>query len=106
MRISLEEAQCLILENVTPLAPVRLPLKNALGYVLAQDVAAPLDQPPFPRSPYDGYALRSADSAGATTRRPKPKLLIIRSVPCGTWRTSESSSIISSTSCKMRCAHS
>ena len=40
MRISLEEAQCLILENVTPLAPVRLPLKNALGYVLAQDVAA------------------------------------------------------------------
>ena len=70
MRISLEEAQCLILENVTPLAPVRLPLKNALGYVLAQDVAAGMDQPPFPRSPYDGYALRSADSAGASETSP------------------------------------
>lgn len=79
MRISLEEAQRLILENVTPLAPVRLPVKNALGCVLAQDVAAPLDQPPFPRSPYDGYALRSADSAGASETLPVTLTVVGRS---------------------------
>lgn len=70
MRISLEEAQSLIEKSVVPLAPTTLPVKNALGHILAKFVPAGMDQPPFPRSPYDGYALRAADSAGASESAP------------------------------------
>ena len=70
MRISLEEAQNLIEKSVESLAPTTLPVKNALGCILAKSVSAGMDQPPFPRSPYDGYALRAADSAGASESAP------------------------------------
>lgn len=70
MRISLEEAQSLIEKSVVPLAPTTLSVKNALGCILAKSVSSGIDQPPFPRSPYDGYALRAADSAGASESAP------------------------------------
>ena len=70
MRISLEEAQSLIEKSVVPLSPTTLPVKNALGCILAESVSAGKDQPPFPRSPYAGYALRAADSAGASESTP------------------------------------
>ncbi len=47
-----------------------LPLKEALGRILGCDYVSPIDQPPFPRSPLDGYALRSADTAGASREHP------------------------------------
>ena len=68
--LTLEEAQTAILLNRVPLGTQMLPLERALGRTLAADVAAPLDQPPFDRSPLDGYALRSADLAGATRDHP------------------------------------
>ena len=68
--LTLEEAQTAILLNRVPLGTQVLPLKKALGRTLAADVAAPLDQPPFDRSPLDGYALRSADLAGADRDHP------------------------------------
>jgi len=40
-------------------------LADALGCVLAQDVVAPIDVPPFDRSNVDGFAVRSADLAAA-----------------------------------------
>ncbi|NHU85819.1 molybdopterin molybdotransferase MoeA [Kocuria sp. JC486] len=43
--------------------PVRLPLEQAAGRVLAEDVEAGLDLPPFTNSQMDGYAVRSADTA-------------------------------------------
>lgn len=43
---------------------------DAGGRRLAQDVTAVFDQPPFPRSPLDGYAFDSAASAGATKTSP------------------------------------
>ena len=43
---------------------------EAAGRVLAQEIYAPIDQPPFPRSPLDGYALRSADPEGASRETP------------------------------------
>ena len=55
---------------LSPLGTEILPLERALGRTLAADVAAPLDQPPFDRSPLDGYALRSADLAGADRDHP------------------------------------
>ena len=70
MRISLEKALSLIEESVMPLAPETVPLDKALGRILASSVSAGMDQPPFPRSPYDGYALRAGDTAGADENSP------------------------------------
>lgn len=68
--ISLEEAITRMTLPLSPLGAERLPLEAALGRTLAEDVIAPLDQPPFDRSPLDGYALRSADLTGADKEHP------------------------------------
>ncbi|WP_130868711.1 molybdopterin molybdotransferase MoeA [Intestinimonas massiliensis (ex Afouda et al. 2020)] len=68
--ISLEEAVARMTAPLSPLGTETLSLEQALGRTLAADVTAPLDQPPFDRSPLDGYALRSADLAGADKEHP------------------------------------
>ena len=50
----------------------------ALGQVLAADITADMDSPPFPKSLRDGYAVRSADCA-----TPNAELKIIEEVPAG-----------------------
>ncbi len=59
-----EAARAAMLAEVAPLAGETIPLKAAIGRVLAQDVAAVRDQPPFAASAMDGWALRSADAPG------------------------------------------
>src|SRR5208282_3787829 len=50
-------------------ATANISLWDALGYVLAQEIAADRDYPPFDRSTRDGYAVRAADAiVGATLR--------------------------------------
>ena len=67
--ITVERALELISAHITPLPSIPCPAGAAEGRVLAEDLRAPMDQPPWPRSPLDGYALRSADSApGAALR--------------------------------------
>ena len=51
-----------------PLPAERVPLAQARGRTLAQDVAALRTQPPFPASAMDGYAVRAADIAGIPAR--------------------------------------
>lgn len=68
--ISLEEAEALLTAELSPLGQEVLPARDALGRTLAADITAPMDQPPFDRSPLDGYALRSADIAGADRDHP------------------------------------
>lgn len=68
--ISLEEAEALLTTELSPLGQEVLPTGDALGRTLAADITAPMDQPPFDRSPLDGYALRSADLAGADRDHP------------------------------------
>ena len=46
-------------------ATERVPLDDACGRIAARDLCARMDQPPFDRSPLDGYALHSADTAAA-----------------------------------------
>jgi len=46
-------------------------LDKALGRVLADDIIASLDVPPFERSTMDGYALRARDTYGASEEDPK-----------------------------------
>ena len=45
-------------------------LDDAVGRVLAADIIAPLDVPAFDRAAMDGYALRGADTAGASEYNP------------------------------------
>jgi molybdopterin molybdotransferase len=60
--LSFEEARQRVLEGVAPLAArERVPLKSALGRILADEVRAPFDIPSLPNSARDGYALRSDD---------------------------------------------
>ena len=68
--LTLQEAQSELCSHIAPLGTVCLPLAGTLGRTLAGDITAPLDQPPFDRSPLDGYALRSADTAGACREHP------------------------------------
>jgi putative molybdopterin biosynthesis protein len=51
--------------DLRPLGAETIALDTALGRVLAEDVTAPVDVPGFDRSGVDGFALRSADTAGA-----------------------------------------
>ena len=63
--LGVEEARTRMLAAVEPVGGVeQLGLRDALGRVLADDLAAPFDVPPFPNSAMDGYAVRSADCAG------------------------------------------
>jgi molybdopterin molybdotransferase len=68
--ISLADAQRLVLERAKPLEAERVPIERAAGRVLAEPAAAAVDLPPFPSSAMDGYALRSADTAGAPVSLP------------------------------------
>jgi molybdenum cofactor synthesis domain-containing protein len=66
--ISIEAARRRILDACPPLAPVDLPLGDALGLVLAEQVVAGEDVPSFANTAMDGYAVRAADTAGAPVR--------------------------------------
>ena len=49
----------------------RVALADANGRVLAEDVVATADVPPFARAAMDGYAVRAEDTAGASRERPR-----------------------------------
>jgi molybdopterin molybdotransferase len=55
--ISIDEAQGRVLDAVRPLATEDVPLAEALGRVLAEDVESTIDVPPFDSSAMDGYAV-------------------------------------------------
>ena len=60
--LPIDEVERLIAERVTPVAETEtVALKEARGRVLAADVVAPIDLPPFDNSAVDGYAVRHAD---------------------------------------------
>src|SRR3712207_1397693 len=60
--IEYPEAVKLVRENARRLPAEDVPLLEAQGLALAQDVRAKFDSPPFDNSAVDGYAVRSADA--------------------------------------------
>jgi len=60
-----------------------LPLVAALSRVIAADVIAPVDAPPFDRANVDGFAVRAADTLGASPGTPKRLLLNSEVIACG-----------------------
>lgn len=60
----------------------KIKLNNAAGRILAEDILSPVDLPPFSRSTVDGYAVKAADTAGASASMPT-YLDIIGSIQMG-----------------------
>lgn len=75
------EAARLIVSHARPLPPEERPLGAALGLVLATDVVAPLDLPPWTNSAMDGYACRTADV------RPDAVLQVVETIVAGQFPT-------------------
>lgn len=70
--ITLEEALNIMVKafNPKPLGVEMVPLQEAAGRVLAEDVYAPIAVPPFDRAAMDGYAVRAEDTYGAEEQKP------------------------------------
>jgi len=66
--ISVAEAIQIVRQQTAPLSTEHVPVEHALGRVLAADVVADTDLPPFDRSQMDGYAVRAADVMEAPAR--------------------------------------
>ncbi len=78
-----KEAAQTWLERVTHRTEAEtIPSAEALGRVTAEDVLAPHPMPPFDRSGVDGYAVRAADTYGASESLPA-YLEIVGEVPMG-----------------------
>ena len=66
--ISVAEAIQIVRQQTQALSSERVPLAHALGRVLAEDVVADTDLPPFDRAQMDGYAVRAQDVKEAPVR--------------------------------------
>lgn len=80
--INVEDARARILANVARLAAADLPLSEALGLTLAEDVRATFDIPPLDNTAMDGYAVQASSVAGATLAHPV-ELRVIGEVAAG-----------------------
>ncbi len=76
--ISVEEALARLLAPLAALPPEQVSLADAVGRVLAEDIAARRTQPPFAVSAMDGYAVRAEDVA-----RVPVNLRIVAEIPAG-----------------------
>lgn len=63
--IPVSEAIAIVEGETTPLGTDPVPIADSVGRILAQDIIADTDLPPFDRSQMDGFALRSADTRDA-----------------------------------------
>jgi molybdopterin molybdotransferase len=70
--IALDEARAIIERAIRPIDRTDvLPLQQANGRVLAQDIFSTADVPPFSRAGMDGYAVRAEDTSGASRTTPR-----------------------------------
>jgi molybdopterin molybdotransferase len=76
--IPVEEALEVVLREAEPLPAERVPLHEAAGRVLAEEIFADADQPPFPRAMMDGFALRAADLVSLPA-----DLAVVEEIPAG-----------------------
>jgi putative molybdopterin biosynthesis protein len=83
--VSAEEARARFARHIdsTPMPGETVTLGAALGRVHAADVVAAVDAPPFDRSNVDGFAVRAADTTGASDAAPKRLKLNAEVIACG-----------------------
>ncbi len=75
-------ARDLLLSMAGPLETEAIPLSNCAGRILAEDLAAKENVPPFDRSAYDGYAFRWEDAIHASAGSPVT-LRVLEEIPAG-----------------------
>ena len=80
--LTVAEASERILADIKPLDLETVPLRQALGRVLAEDVSATVTMPPWSNSSMDGYAVRSADITPVMSREPV-KLRVVGTIAAG-----------------------
>ena len=80
--IPLDEARQYVLDRVARLASARVPLADAAGLVLAADVVAAEQVPPFANTAMDGFAVRAQD-LGAVRSERSVKVPISQEIPAG-----------------------
>lgn len=76
------EAVARVMAGVAPLGTERVALADAHGRVLAEEVRAPRELPPWDNAGMDGYAVRAADVAGAARERPA-RLRVTETIAAG-----------------------
>jgi putative molybdopterin biosynthesis protein len=83
--VSAEEARSRFEKHLDlrPLGSERVKLADSRGRVLAQDVVAAVDAPPFDRSNVDGFAVRAIDTSDASDGNPKVLTLNPEVIACG-----------------------
>jgi putative molybdopterin biosynthesis protein len=83
--VSAEEAHARFARalDLSPLEAETVSLTDALGRVLAHDVVAAVDAPPFDRANVDGFAARASDTNGASDVAPKMLRLNEEVIACG-----------------------
>jgi len=79
---SVEEHQRVVASLIGARSPVEVPVTEAGGLVLADDVVAPISLPVFDNSAMDGYAVRAADIDGASAATPVT-LPVAEDIPAG-----------------------
>jgi molybdopterin molybdotransferase len=84
--LSVEEALRVIEETPRLGRVERVSVFGCCGRIAAEDIVSSMDQPPFDRSPLDGFAFRSEDVAGASAGRPA-RLRQVGYVPAGCGET-------------------
>lgn len=68
--IPVKEAIDLVIQNSYALPIEEVALADSYGRILAEDIIAKNDVPPFNRSAYDGYAVRAIDTSSASEDQP------------------------------------
>ncbi|MFM7231072.1 MAG: gephyrin-like molybdotransferase Glp [bacterium] len=86
LALTLAEARARVLAAARALPPERVPVRDAVGRALREDVIAPHDLPAFRNSAMDGFAVRSTDLAGASDATPVT-LRVVSVLPAGTAAT-------------------
>jgi molybdopterin molybdotransferase len=80
--MTVEEALRRLLDRLAAKDAEEVELGESYGRILARDIVATCDMPPFDRSPLDGYAVRAADTAEASVDRPV-YLQVVETVAAG-----------------------
>jgi molybdopterin molybdotransferase len=79
--LPIDEVERILRERVMPVAEIEtVPLNAAYGRVMANDILAPIDLPPFDNSAVDGYAVRAVD----LDRNSETRLAVTERVTAGT----------------------
>lgn len=86
--VTLEQASEILLKFAKPLGEEEVDISASYGRVLARDIVAPIDVPPFDRSTVDGYAVVASSTYGASELTPV-ELKLVGRVEAGGWPQGE-----------------